>query len=282
MTKVSLRDTLRNRFGPTGETAADQAGFSDIPKLLSNLSSRGSCRAFRDQPVPFETLKLLAAVALGAPTKSDLQQCDIIIVQDPERRARLNALIDGEGWAHRAPAFVVFCGNNRRQRLIHEWRALPFANDHLDAFFNASVDTGIVLSAYVLAAESTGLGCCPVSAVRNEPEEISNILELPDHVFPVAGLAIGWPQGDATPSVRLPLDVTVHRDCYDEQNLRGVVEAYDRDREAVQPYASRRNDAAHQDRPDAYGWSEDKARQYSLSERRGFGRFVRDKGFLLD
>ena len=42
---------------------------------------------------------------------------------------------------------LIFCGNNRRQRLWHGWRDKPFANDHLDAFFNASVDAGIALTA---------------------------------------------------------------------------------------------------------------------------------------
>ena len=31
-----------------------------------------------------------------------------------------------------------------------------------------------------------------------------------------------------------------------------------------------------------YGWSEDKARQYSVLERADFGAFVRCKGFKLD
>ncbi len=31
-----------------------------------------------------------------------------------------------------------------------------------------------------------------------------------------------------------------------------------------------------------YGWSEDKARQYSVPERADFGAFVRRKGFKLD
>lgn len=62
---------------------------------------------------------------------------------------------------------VVFCGNNRRQRLLHAWHGVPFANDHLDAFFNATADADTALGAFVTAAEALGLGCCPISAVRN-------------------------------------------------------------------------------------------------------------------
>ena len=112
-------------------------------------------------------IETLAAAALSAPTKSDLQQGDIVIVRDPELRNHINALFPDDGWIGTAPAFLVFCANNRRQRLIHEWRGLPFANDHLDAFFNATVDAAIVLATFVIAAERVGLGCCPISAVRD-------------------------------------------------------------------------------------------------------------------
>ena len=48
------------------------------------------------------------------------------------------------------------------------------------------------------------------------------------------------------------------------------------------------NDGADERRVDQfgetpeYGWSEDKARQYSVPERADFGAFVRKKGFKLD
>ena len=74
-------------------------------------------------------------------------------------------------------------------------RDKPFANDHLDSFFNASVDAGWVLMNFIRAAESVGLGCCPISAVRNHAARISALLGLPDWVFPVPGLCVGSTTG---------------------------------------------------------------------------------------
>jgi nitroreductase/FMN reductase [NAD(P)H] len=82
-------------------------------------------------------------------------------------------------------------------------------------------------------------------------------------------------------SPRLGLDVTIHRDRYDEHGLREKVDAYDRRREAVQPYKTQRYTDRFGQSAD-YGWSEDKARQYSVPERADFGAFVRRKGFRLD
>ena len=49
------------------------------------------------------------------------------------------------------------------------------------------------MSAFIIVAEAEGLGVCPISAVRNHADAVSKLLKLPDHVFPVAGLAAGYP-----------------------------------------------------------------------------------------
>jgi len=184
-------------------------------------------------------------------------------------------------WVKAAPVFLVFCGNNRRHRLLFEWRGRPFVNDYLDPFFNAAVDTGIVLATFVAAADRAGLGSCPISAIRNHAAQVSDILGLPQHVFPVAALGVGWPSFEGVMSPRLGLDITIHRDRYDERSLKDKIAAYDVRREAVQPYKTQRYvDKFGQNA--TYGWSEDKARQYSVPERADFGAFVRRKGFKLD
>lgn len=227
-------------------------------------------------------MRLLAAVALSAPAKSDLQQRDIVIIEDPALRKRVTGLVTGENpWLEKAPAFLVFCGNNRRQRQLHEWRGRTFANDHLDAFFNAAVDAAIVLQAFITAAAASGLGSCPVSAIRNHAQTVSDLLKLPDHVFPVAGLGLGWPAAEGYVTARLPLAATLHVDRFDDSRMRQLVEGYDRRRNAIYPYARQRFVEKYGTQAE-YGWSEDKARQYSKPERADFGAFVRRKGFKLD
>jgi FMN reductase [NAD(P)H] len=273
---------LNQRFG-----ADDQhlALAPDAPVLHQQLATRGSVRSFRREPVPFELLERLCALALCAPTKSDLQQRDIIIIDDASLRQQVTAPLSegplGQAWLKDVPALLIFCGNNRRQRLWHGWRGKPFANDHLDAFFNASVDAAIALSAFVLAAEAQRLGTCPISAVRNQAATVSTLLQLPQHVFPIAGLAVGWPAAAAKQSLRLPLEVTVHRNAFREEGLQGAIENYDRRREAAQPYAQQRYVNRFGHAPN-YGWSEDKARQYAVPERADFGAYVKARGFRLD
>jgi len=272
----TLAAALHHRFG---EDIAVDPGLPGLD-ALARQATRRSHRRFTARPVDAPLLRLLSAIALCAPTKSDLQQRDIIIVEDAEQRHRVLELVPDNDWARSAPALLVFCGNNRRQRQLHAWRGRPFANDHLDAVFNAAVDAGIALAAFVVAAEAMGLGCCPISAIRNHARPVSDTLALPDHVFPVAGLAVGWPADAGTMSLRLPLSVSVHRDRFAEDDVQARIEAYDRRRAAVQPYARQRYAEAYGTAQE-YGWSEDKARQYSKPERADFGAFLRMKGFQL-
>jgi len=278
--KGVLRRALARRFADEGEALVG-ASAEQVPPLWQALAARGSVRAF-DGPAPTrDELRLIAALALCAPTKSDLQQRDIIVVTEQGQRDALAALVAEQAWTAGAPAFVVICANHRRQRLLHEMRERDFVNDHLDAFFNASVDAGIVLAAFVLSAEAQGFGVCPISAIRNRAGEASELLGLPDHVFPVAALAVGRPAKPPEISLRLPLDATIHDGRFDDSVQRDAIEAYDVRRAAEQPYAKqRRSDELGEARP--YTWSEDKARQYNLPERADFGAFIRAKGFKLD
>lgn len=281
MTNDDFQSLLETRFGASAPAPCDAIGEA-IPEVWRSLAGRASVRRFADRSVPAALIETLAAVALSTPSKSDLQQRDIVYVQDPVLRQSLLTLVSDQAWTAHVPELLVFCGNNARQRELHARTGHPFANDHLDAFFNASVDAGIALSAFIVAAEAAGLGCCPISAIRNRPRDVSALLDLPAHVFPVAGLALGWPsKKDDAVTPRLPLCVTFHRDRYDATAFDAHIAAYDAVRHGMRPGATQRNPERF-GTAEIYGWSEDKARQYAASERADFGAYIREQGFLLD
>ena len=147
---------------------------------------------------------------------------------------------------------------------------------------NAAVDTGICMQTFIIAAESVGLGCCPVSEVRDHIDALSETLNLPQHVFPVAGLCLGLPLDTPNISLRLPLQVSLKTDSYSDENLIEQVADYDRRRENIDqtpPQQQRFVDELGIS-PD-YGWSENRTRQYSRSSRADFGQFIRRQGFDL-
>src|SRR5262249_27774294 len=83
----TLQELLDLRFGDIGAVPETLAGNEAIRRL----ASRGVIRRFKPEPLPAAVLDTLAAVALSSPSKSDLQQRDILIVEDAAIRARINA-----------------------------------------------------------------------------------------------------------------------------------------------------------------------------------------------
>jgi nitroreductase/FMN reductase [NAD(P)H] len=273
----AIEAALSARFGETVEVDPGLAGLAE----LQSIAAHRVHRRYADRPIAPNVLRLLCACALSAPSKSDLQQADILIVRDAGKRKTIADLLPDMPWVGAAPVFLVFLANGRRVPELFRHRDRPFPNDHLDLFFNASVDAALVLMNFIRAAEAAGLGCCPISVIRDHAAKVSALLELPDKVIPIAGLCVGWPAEAGGISPRLPLALTVHEDRFDEGDLAAQVEGYDRRRHAARPFRHQRDEARF-GRAEFYGWSEDKARQYAVPQRSDFGAFVRGKGFRLD
>jgi nitroreductase/FMN reductase [NAD(P)H] len=272
-----IEASLAERFGESVPVDPALAGLDELARIAGHRVHRD----FLDRPVEPSLLRLLCACALSAPSKSDLQQADILVLNDAAQRRAVIALMPDMPWLARAPVLLVFLADGNRTPKLSELRAKPFPNDHLDLFFNAAVDSAIVLTTFMRAAAAVGLGCCPLSAIRDQAARVSDLLGLPQRVIPVAGLAAGWPAraGHITP--RLGLATTLHQDRYRQGDLAEAVAAYDRRRAALRPYARQRAPERF-GVAELYGWSEDKARQYAEPLRSDFGAFVRAKGFCLD
>jgi len=257
MPSSRLSSALERRYGEKLEPPVELRNLD----ALTTLNERSVCRRYRRDPVPDEVVRLLCATALAAPTKSDLQQATIVRVADPAKRAAICALLPGSPWLAGAPELLVFCADGWRLRRLFARRKSTFPNEHLDAFFNATVDAAIVLATFVSAAELAGLGTCPISQIRDHVWKIDELLGLPDWVVPVAGLALGFPSTKEPMSARLALSATVHTDRYDTAAVERELDAYD---------ARRGRD-----------WSGDKVKQYSSVWRADFGAFAGRKRFRL-
>jgi nitroreductase/FMN reductase [NAD(P)H] len=272
-----IEDALAERFGETCSVDPDLSGLDELARIVSHRVHR----RFLPRPVEPKLLRLICACALSAPSKSDLQQADILVVRDKAKQRAITALIPDMPWIADAPAFLMFLADASRLPQIARMRNKPFPNDHLDLLFNAIADSAIVLAAFMRAAAAVGLGACPISAVRDRADVVSDLLELPQRVIPLAGLCVGWPAEEGAITPRLDLAITLHEDRYEAGDLAHQIDAYDRRREQRRPYR-RQRDPARWGKAEVYGWSEDKARQYAEPLRADFGAFVRAKGFRLE
>ncbi len=273
----STQAALSERFGERLEIEAGLPGLNE----LAGIAAHRVIRRYQPRDVAPHLLRLLCACALSAPSKSDLQQADILIVREKSTIGSIADLLPEMPWLRQTPVFLVFLANGRRLPHLAQMRGKPFPNDHLDLFFNATVDAAIVLATFLRAAEAVGLGCCPISVIRDHARVIGEMLALPDKVVPIAGMCVGWPAEESGITARLSLGLTLHEERFAEGDLAAQIETYDRRRAALRPYRNQR-DVERFGRAEFYGWSEDKARQYAVPHRADFGAFVRAKGFHLD
>ena len=272
-----LKKMLQDRYGLEPN---DQAEY--LNETITGLLSHRVCRAFEDRELDAELLNLLLACAQSAPTKSNLQQYSIIVVREKAKQKAITDLIPSMPWIADAPVFLAFLGDVRRIRRLADLRGHDYANNNADTFMNAAVDAALAMQMFIIAAESVGLGCCPISYVRNRIEDYAAILELPNGVFPIAGLPVGWPARNGYVSMRLPQDVIVHHERYDDGSLDADVTAYDDRNHDRFPLP-----AEKQRHVDKYGvmekctWSENVTRQLSLPERNGFADWLKSRGIDL-
>lgn len=200
---------------------------AEVPELAPFLRHR-SVRKFADREVPESLIAGLVAAAQSASTSSNLQLYSLVSVQDPALRTQVAQCCADQKQVHAAPWFFAFLADHHRLRRA----ALAVDEgaeglDYLEFFLMASLDAALAAERMVVAAESVGLGVCYIGALRNDPEEVARLLALPEGVFGLFGLCIGYPAEGLAAEIkpRLPQDAIWFRDRYDPETGVGDYDA---------------------------------------------------------
>ncbi len=242
----------------------------DIHRLLR---SHRSIRKFVEEPLPDEVLGDIVRSAQSAATSSNLQATTVIRVRDPETRSRIAEVAGGQRQIETAGAFTVWCADLHRTRLACEMAGGSMTTGMTEQFIIATVDVALAAQNAVVAAEAQGYGICYIGAVRNDPQTVADLLRLPDQVYPVFGLCIGIPDQDPEVKPRLPVDVLLKDDVYDDAGDRERIEAYD---ETLRAYYRTRTGGTKDS-----SWTEEMARLVDGERRPHMREFLARRGFEL-
>ncbi len=195
--------------------------------FLRHICAHRSIRRYRDEPVPWETVETIVAAAQCSSTSSYLQTWSVVAVLDAEKRAHLAELCCGQRHVAQAPVFLVWCADRYRLDVACRMHGVRHQADMLEDFLVAAVDAAIAMQTAALAAEALGLGVCFIGGIRNRPREVVDLLGLPEYVFPISGMTLGWPAEAPPRRPRLPLPAVLHRERYTTQGLEDLLRAYD-------------------------------------------------------
>lgn len=241
--------------------------FNNTIKLLT---SHESIRGYQQRPLPEGALHSIITAARSAPTSSNLQAYSIIIVKDEQRKNKLADLSGNQNFIREAPAFLIFCADIYRLKYVTSRQKYKFAATTLEMFLLSAVDAALSMQNALVASESLGLGCVPVGSIRNNPQEVAEELGLPDGVFAVVGLAIGFEREGVRRGVkpRLPEQVTVHNETYTTIDLEKSLLEYDQTMISRRTYDGRRVSLAGEPEKEGieYGWCEHTARRCTRPE----------------
>jgi nitroreductase len=213
--QATVRDRLWARY--RDDAVADRLLSGSWNNVLDTMLSHRSIRSYLDAPIPAETLELIIAAAQSAPTTSNLQAWSVIAVENRDRKARLSALAANQRHIADAPLLLAFVADLARLRSISADRDHPgIGLDYIEAFIIAIADASFAAQNTLVAAESLGLGCCYIGALRNNPAAVADELGVPHEAMVVFGMTIGYPdptvESDVKP--RLPQNVVLHREQY--------------------------------------------------------------------
>lgn len=190
------------------------------------LFEKGSCREFRDGKIPPDALRAVLEAGTHAPTGGNLQPYSIIKIEDEESR-RWFAELCGQRFIGEAPVLLLFCIDFRR---LGRWAGLdvaPFtATSSFRHFWVSFQDTIMCAQNICTAADSIGLGSVYIGTVLEIFTEIRDEFQLPNGVFPVVLLCLGYPKKKILPRKKLGVEAVVHDERYHELEDQELLDAF--------------------------------------------------------
>lgn len=247
--------------------------MNDTIRLLMN---HRSIRKYTDAPVAKEQVEMIVAAGQMASSSSNVQAYTVIAVTDPLQKERLKELCGQQAYITECPVFLVWCADLSRLKHAAEHH-LPEKQSYeqtTENFIVATVDAALAAQNAAVAAESLGLGMVYIGGIRNQSQEVSELLGLPELVYPVFGMCLGYPNQEPGQRPRLPQEAVLHWEQYRPQQSEVAVEQYD---EIMTEYLRERTGGA-KDTP----WSLLMAEKLAQPSRLHMKLFLQDKGFLKD
>jgi nitroreductase len=200
-----------------------------MKSVKDTLLERRSIRRYEREAISDEKMDLIYEAIRNTPTSYNGQQFSVIDVADQQLKEKLYDLT-GQKQIKTCARFLVFLADYNKISLIAEDQhiTMPDFTGTADGLIVGVVDASLALMSALTMAESLGLGCCPIGYARTAaPEEISNILKLPQKTFVVCGLAIGVPREQPDLKPKQPVSLVVHKDYYRSDDREMVKELND-------------------------------------------------------
>jgi len=239
------------------------------------LRDRVSVRKYTDKPVDEDMVTAILEAAFRAPTSSNIQAYSVIVVRDPDTLQQLSVPTGNQQHVAKTPVFLAFCADLTRMQTAMEKNDKSIEENNLELGLVSTIDAALVGMSTSLVAESFGLKGVMIGAVRNDPNKVADILGLPNQVYCVFGMCLGWPGEIPPQKPRMAQAAMVHYEHYGN-HVGGHDRAEmldDYDRELSDHYTAINKPTT------AESWTHEIASKFSPQPRSGLRQALKERGF---
>ena len=160
-------------------------------EILKAIKERRSIRNFQKKDIPAEVVDKLINSLIWAPSAGNLQARKFYFVKDKGLKEAIASASLDQGFIAEAPLVIVGCTDNAIFKKYRERGVSLYTIQ----------DVAASIMGMMLVAHENNLGTVWVGSFIDE--EISEILNLPQNLHPVAIVPVGYPLSIPTPPTRV-------------------------------------------------------------------------------
>jgi len=168
-------------------------------ELMRIIKERRSIRRHEDKDIALEDVKKILEAGIWAPSGSNLQSWEFVVVLDRETIEKIKMI--SPGLFGNPAMLIVGCINMERAK-----------KGGKIGYPMAMMDVSMAFQNMMLMAYSLGIGSCPVASFNKIA--IKELLDIPDHVDPILIVTFGYPKSWPKPPRRRPLSEVMHLDRF--------------------------------------------------------------------
>ncbi|HDI7563833.1 oxygen-insensitive NADPH nitroreductase [Staphylococcus aureus] len=203
-----------------------------------------SVRKFKNKPLSEDVVKKLVEAGQSASTSSFLQAYSIIGIDDEKIKENLRE-VSGQPYVVENGYLFVFVIDYYRHHLVDQHAETDMENAYgsTEGLLVGAIDAALVAENIAVTAEDMGYGIVFLGSLRNDVARVREILDLPDYVFPVFGMAVGEAADDENGAAkpRLPFDHVFHHNKYHADKETQYAQMADYDQTISEYYDQRTN-----------------------------------------
>ena len=194
--------------------------------MIDTVKNRRTIRKYLQKDISSDLLNDLLETSSRASTMGGMQLYSVVITRNAEMKEKLSPAHFNQPMVKGAPVVLTFCADFRRfSKWCEQRNAVPGYNN-LMSFMNAAMDTLLVAQTFCTLAEEAGLGICYLGTTTYNPQMVIDALQLPELVFPITTVTVGYPDGIPAQVDRLPLEATVHEEYYNDYSKADIDKLY--------------------------------------------------------